>query len=89
MSDFEILHEMDKFLEICQLPKLTQKQKTCMGYNYKVKFSVNKVLSPDRYTGKFYQRLRRQYSNLIFSNFDILLENRKKGFPTLKRLSQP
>lgn len=42
MSDFEILHEIDKVLEICQLPKLTQKQKTCMGYNYKAKFSVNK-----------------------------------------------
>lgn len=42
MSDFEILHDINKVLEICQLPKLTQKQKTCMGYNYKAKISVNK-----------------------------------------------
>lgn len=61
VSKFEILQEMDKFLEICDLPKLTWEinRKTYMSYHCKVKFSVKKSLSPDGYTGEFYQHLMR------------------------------
>lgn len=59
MSEFEILHNTDKFLEIFNLQKLTER-KLVWGYSYKVKFSIKKSVSSDGYTGKFYQHLMRQ-----------------------------